>query len=125
MDFKEGDCMRYTICKRTELSPGNKKIVDINKKSIVVICTNDNEYYAVRNICPHQGAELGLGNVGGTILAGKVGEHNYARHNEIIRCPWHGFEFDCKTGCTVHDQGDLRIKTYDVVIESDHIVVHM
>jgi nitrite reductase (NADH) small subunit len=117
--------MKYIICQKSDLKPGGKKLVTVENKSVVIVCTNEGQYYAVRNVCPHQGAELGLGNVSGTLVTSQVGEYIYGRDNEIIRCPWHGFEFEVKTGCSLHDKERLRVKTYDVEVEDDNIVIKM
>ncbi|SFE52650.1 Rieske (2Fe-2S) protein [Alteribacillus iranensis] len=117
--------MKYTICKKNELLPGEKKAVSVGKKSIVVVCTGDNEYHAIKNSCPHQGAELSEGRVGGTTVSQEVGVIQYDKINEVIRCPWHGFEFNVKTGCPLYPSDKTRIKTYDVQVEDENIVINL
>jgi len=41
----------------------------------------------------------------------------YARDDEIIQCPWHGWEFEIATGRTYFNPHRMRVKTYDVTIE--------
>ena len=39
------------------------------------------------------------------------------RDGEIVRCPWHGWEFDITTGRSVYNPHRLRVKIYDVAVE--------
>ncbi len=74
-------------------------------------------FFALRNRCPHQGAPLCLGRIKGTTLPGRPYERVYARDDEIIQCPWHGWEFEIATGRTYFNPHRMRVKTYDVTIE--------
>ncbi|MEJ1978344.1 MAG: Rieske 2Fe-2S domain-containing protein [Acetobacteraceae bacterium] len=42
------------------------------------------------------------------------GEYVYTRKGEILRCPWHGWEFDIRTGQSYCDPARIRTKTYTV-----------
>ena len=39
------------------------------------------------------------------------------RNGEIVRCPWHGWEFDILSGRSVYNPHRMRVKTYDVAVE--------
>lgn len=117
--------MKYPVGKINELSPGSKKVVHVDNKSIVLICSQENQFYAVRNACPHQGAELACGSVSGTMVPSEVGHYVYGKENQIIRCPWHGFEYDITTGCAVHDEADAKVKNYEVIVEDDTILINI
>lgn len=108
---------RYIVCKASELPEGARKIIDAGGRSIGVFNVHGN-YYALRNICPHQFAPLCLGQVTGTTLPSQVGEYIYGREGEIVRCPWHGWEFDILTGRSIFNPHKVRVKTYEVSIES-------
>lgn len=87
----------HPVCATAELLPGERKIIAIGKVSVGVFNVGG-EYYAYRNICPHAGAPVCMGKIEGTTLPSAVYEYEYGRKNEILRCPWHGWEFDLKTG---------------------------
>lgn len=106
----------YPICRVLELPPGERKIVDIGGRSIGIFNVHG-EFYALRNICPHQFAPLCLGKITGTTLPSKVGEYNYGREGEIIRCPWHGWEFDITTGKSIFNPHKVKVRSYEVSIE--------
>jgi nitrite reductase (NADH) small subunit len=100
-----------------EIGPGQRKIVEIGGISVGVFNVNGS-YYALRNRCPHQGAPLCLGSVKGTALPSAPGEYVWAREGEILRCPWHGWEFDILTGRSIFNPHRVRVKSYEVTVES-------
>ena len=72
----------------------------------VALFRREGVVYAIRNQCPHMGGDLGEG-----LLTGHV-----------VRCPWHGWTFDVKTG--VSPQSDLlTVRTFEVKIEGDDVYV--
>lgn len=105
----------HRICRVEELPPGARKIVEIDGKSIGVFNVHG-EFHALRNICPHQFAPLCLGKITGHNAPSNVGEYNWCREGEIVRCPWHGWEFDIKTGRSVFNPHKVRTKSYPVAI---------
>lgn len=112
---------RQLVCKTEDVVPGEKRIFTVRGHSIVLVRKGD-RFFALRNICPHQGAPLGLGELKGTILESPVGEFRYGKEGEILRCPWHGWEFDVTKGCSLHDVG-ARVATYSVQVEGDQVFV--
>lgn len=106
---------RYRVCTVGELPPGSRKIVEIDGKSIGVFNVNG-EFYALRNICPHQFAPLCLGKVTGYNAPSEVGVYDWCREGEIVRCPWHAWEFDIKTGRSIFNPHRVRTKSYPVSV---------
>jgi 3-phenylpropionate/trans-cinnamate dioxygenase ferredoxin subunit len=79
-------------------------------------------YCAVRNVCPHQGAPVCRGAIEGTWVASAPGEFVWGRDGEILRCPWHGWEFDLQTGAALFDPG-IRVQILPVEIDQDTLVM--
>jgi 3-phenylpropionate/trans-cinnamate dioxygenase ferredoxin subunit len=111
-----GSDMRHEICNVKDLSVGSNKIMTLEGRSVGVFNVSG-EFYALKNSCPHQGAPLCLGTVTGMTLPSTPGEYLYGREGEILRCPWHGWEFDILTGKSVYDPHKCLVKTYDVAVE--------
>ena len=108
---------RHEICPLKELPVGERKIVSIGNRSIGVFNIKDS-IYAIKNTCPHQGAELCKGTLGGTMAPTDTpGEYNYILDGQVLRCPWHFWEFDVATGEMVFVPHQYRVKTYDVEVE--------
>ncbi len=107
---------RHVVARVSELPPGERKIVEVEGRSIGVFNVHG-DYYALRNICPHQGAPLCLGDVMGTAAPSRPGEYLWEREGEILRCPWHGWEFDLKTGRSIFNPHKMRVRSYEVSVD--------
>ena len=105
------------VCAADELPPGTRRIVTVGVRSIGVFNVGG-RYYALRNVCPHQGAPLCRGPLTGTTLPGPPGSYRYAREGEILRCPWHGWEFDVTNGRSIFNPHAVRVRKYPVAVEA-------
>lgn len=112
---------RHIVGKASSVPPGERCIVEVDGRSIGVFNLSGT-FYAVKNSCPHQAAPVCLGAVKGTAMPSKPGEYVWGREGEILRCPWHGWEFDITTGRSVFNPHKTRVKAYDVTVE--HVVSH-
>ena len=100
-----------------EIPPGSRKIVEVAGRSIGVF-NLDGEFFALRNSCPHQGGELCVGPISGLVTSSGPGDYQYERQRQLVRCPWHGWEFDIRTGQSWFDPQRLRVRRYDVSVAS-------
>jgi nitrite reductase/ring-hydroxylating ferredoxin subunit len=104
---------RHVVAPARDLPPGSRKLVDIDGRAIVIFNIGG-EFFALLNRCPHQGGNLCEGKLVGLVESNEPGVYRYSRQGEILRCPWHGWEFDVRTGKSWCDPGRIRTKTYDV-----------
>jgi nitrite reductase/ring-hydroxylating ferredoxin subunit len=111
------------LCGRDDVRLGEMKVFRYRGRELAVARTGEDEFRAVRNVCPHQGAPLGRGFLTGTFLASDYGEYNYGRDGEIIRCPWHRWEFDSATGSSLHDPKGCRVASYTLRVDGDDVLV--
>ncbi len=107
---------KHVVGRVGELPPGSRRIVDAEGRSIGVFNVHG-QYYALRNRCPHQAAPLCQGSIKGMTLPSRPGEYVWARDGEILRCPWHGWEFDLTNGRSIFNPHAVRVKTYQVTVE--------
>lgn len=114
---------RHRVCARGELPTGSRRLVHVDGKEIGVLNVED-RLFAVLNVCPHHRAPVCAGRVGGTILAGDVGDYVFGREGLILRCPWHGYEFDLETGECTAQPTRYRLRLYEVAVEGDDVVVY-
>jgi nitrite reductase (NADH) small subunit len=112
---------RHVVAAVADIPPGGRKIVRVEGREVGIFNVGG-AFYALKNACAHQGARVCLGKVVGTALPSDVYEFRYGREGEILRCPWHEWEYDIKTGQAIFDP-KVRIVTYPVEVDGDHIVV--
>ncbi|MBU8906242.1 Rieske (2Fe-2S) protein [Desertibacillus haloalkaliphilus] len=115
---------RNVLCKKSEIPLGESKVFQVRRLSVVVVRKENEQFYAVRNFCPHQGAELGKGVLRGAARANDVKDVCYEKPGSFLYCPWHHWSFDVENGCSMHDPENTKIKTYDVKVENDEVVLY-
>ena len=106
---------KHIIAPVTELPPGSRKLVTVKGRPIAVFNLGG-EFFGLLNRCPHQGGDLCEGLVTAVVTADRPGEYRMSRHGEIIRCPWHGWEFDIRTGQSWCEPDRIQTKQYPVEI---------
>lgn len=115
--------MTTPVCAADELAPGEKRLIRGARRELVLCRAGDGAYYAVGAVCPHQGAPLARGTLDGTAVAGGVGRYEYGLDGEVLRCPWHAWEFDVKTGRSLFGDESARIATYEVTVDGNAVYV--
>ena len=78
------------------------------------------ELHGVRNRCPHHGGPLCLGTVRERVDGGP-GQYELAGRL-VLRCPWHGWEFDPATGRCVDDDS-MRVAVYPAKAEDGRVLI--
>jgi nitrite reductase (NADH) small subunit len=98
--------------------PGYVKMATLDelKEGVAKEVEHDGRIYALFNvggvisaidgICPHQGGPLADGTIEGT----------------CVTCPWHGWEFDVRTGKTPLG-ARMKQAVYDVKIEGQDVLI--
>ncbi|MCU0504046.1 MAG: non-heme iron oxygenase ferredoxin subunit [Anaerolineae bacterium] len=90
----------------TEIPPGMKKIVEV-AGILIVVANIDGQFYAVEDVCTHDGGPLGEGKLDGCQLI----------------CPRHGARFDVRTGAALTMPAVEAAPTYAVRVEGDDVLV--
>ena len=94
--------------KLINLHDGYLKTFDINGSSFLLIQKNNNNHLYL-NICPHKKQELG----------------ENCLHDNIIRCPWHGMEFNAQNGiCENESSQHLKLTEFQLAYEENFIGVY-
>jgi nitrite reductase/ring-hydroxylating ferredoxin subunit len=116
---------KIIVADAEELQPGQRKLVNVDGVNIAVF-NIDGGLHGIRNECPHMGAPMFYGKVTGTMLPCEPHNYKYGRDNEIIRCPWHGWEFDMNRGRALYDsKKGAKLRVFEVFQEDNSIVVYM
>lgn len=85
------------------------------------------EFVAYRNWCPHQGGPACEGDVGPRVVADLSGpldrsRPRFSKTELTLRCPWHGWEYDIKTGRSIADSR-YGLVSYRVFREGDQLFI--
>ena len=107
---------KYAVARADEIPPGERKIVEVAGRSIGIFNVGG-EFFAIRNQCPHAGGPLCEGVLSGLVQSKEPGEYTYIRKGQIIRCPWHQWEFDVRTGQSWFDPVKTRVRSYEARVE--------
>ena len=94
------------VCSKDEIKDGRGKVIEIDGRQIAVL-NNKGKFFAIGNTCAHMQGPLG------------EGECNDGK----VICPWHGWEYDLKTGKNTFDE-NIKLDTYEVKVEGKNILVN-
>lgn len=95
------------ICSTDDCPPGSSREFAVDGRIVALFHTPDG-IRALDGICPHQGGPLGRG----------------ALHGCVVTCPWHGWEFDVRTGqhCSI---ASLSQATVPVRVDHGQVLVDL
>ena len=96
------------VAKTTEIEDQSAKCVEVEGKRIAVF-NLAGEFYAIDDTCTHQGGSLSEGLVEG----------------EDVECPWHGAQFNIKSGLVTADPAHKDVDKYTLRVTGDTIEVEV
>ena len=107
---------RQVVAAAREIEPGGRKLVEVAGRAIVVF-NIAGEFFALANRCPHKAGELCKGKISGFISSPEPGVYEISHEGEVIRCPWHGWEFHIRTGKSWCDPRTMNARAFEVKVE--------
>ncbi len=102
---------KFVVGSVDDFPASGRQLVHVKGRPIVIFRLGE-EWFALSNTCPHQGGSLCEGYLVGLIEAKQPAQYTYSRGGEIIRCPWHGWEFDIRTGLSRCEPKNLFVRQY-------------
>jgi len=88
-----------------DVPPGTGRAVEVEGRAVALFNV-DGTFYAIDGTCLHRGGPVGEGDL----------------EDEIVTCPWHGWQYDVTTGRNVMDP-DIGLAQYEVEIENGVVKV--
>ena len=113
---------KHVVAALKDFPPGSRKLIEIDGRPIAIFNIKG-ELFALLNRCPHQGGSLCEGLITGLAVGDRAGEFRMIRKGEMVRCPWHGWEFDIRTGQSWCEPSKVRARAYPTEIASGAEVV--
>ena len=104
---------------------GDRRIVAVVEGREVVVLRRDDELHAYENACPHMGGPVCEGKLVPRVEAvvaedGSVTTERFVHDEMRFACPWHGFEFDLRSGVCVADDR-YRLRRWTVELRGDEV----
>lgn len=96
-----------TVARTADVKSGSGFVAEVAGK-VIAIFNIDGTYYAIDNTCVHRGGPLGEGDLEG----------------DVVSCPWHGWQYDVKTGGCVGNPS-AKVATYQVKVVGEDITVFL
>jgi nitrite reductase/ring-hydroxylating ferredoxin subunit len=94
------------VAKVDDLEDGELMPVEVDGEP-VCLAKVDGEVYAFTDDCTHIGGPLNEGELDG----------------EVLTCPWHGAQFNVRTGQVLRGPARQDIQTYAVQVDNDDVLV--
>lgn len=113
---------KYVVGEITQFPPSSRTRVRVAGHDIAIFNV-EGTLRALLDRCPHQGASLAAGYVCGALRSSGPGKFEYDATRTLVRCPWHGWEYDLETGQSWTDPKRHRVKPYPVGVERGEAVV--
>jgi len=113
---------RQVVAKASDVAPGQSLAINVKGRDIGVFNVGG-EYFALANRCPHAGGPLCQGKIVALVQSERPGHYRLTRHQQFLRCPWHGWEFDIRTGQSWCDPESLQARQFKVSVEPGEALV--
>jgi len=103
------------------MTDGERRLVEFSGQKIALFNVNGT-VFALQNRCPHKGGPLCRGRVRPLVVECGNSSFEYEREGEIVKCPWHQWEFELSTGQAICDP-KVRVKTFTVTQQGLELVI--
>jgi nitrite reductase (NADH) small subunit len=107
-----------------EIPEDHGLIVEVERRRIGLFRRGD-EVFALSAVCPHQAGPVGRGGVfpltRGEVVDGRLREW-FDTETLVVACPWHGWEFDIRSGACVGDPG-RALRRFEVEVRNGDVYI--
>ena len=107
--------MRVLLGPIDSFTEGALEVVSIPGNEIGVLRWRG-DLYAMRNYCSHQGAPVCRGRLMAKLTSAAPGRLESDADVPVLVCPWHGWEFDARSGRSLGDER-MQLKMWPVHVE--------
>jgi nitrite reductase/ring-hydroxylating ferredoxin subunit len=123
---RRGSMAEQYVGKTAEFKDGDRRIIFAGEHEIGIF-RHEGQFYAYSNFCLHQGGPacegLTIAKVEERLMPDKTSKGLYFSDTEMhFVCPWHGYEYNMKTGECVSDR-KLKLRKYKIVEKGDEVYV--
>jgi nitrite reductase/ring-hydroxylating ferredoxin subunit len=106
-----------------DFAEGAVRVIEADGREIGVVRWSG-RLYALSNVCVHQSGPVCRGILSARLTAAAPGCMELDATTPVIACPWHGWEYDVRTGAAIWDS-TYRLRTYPVSVASGRVLVDL
>ncbi len=96
------------VAKTSDIPDPGKQLMEIDDR-LIVLCHVGGQFYAIDDVCTHDGGPLGEGELTGCAIA----------------CPRHGAKFDIRTGAALTMPATHATAVHEVKVEGDRVLLRI
>lgn len=116
------------VAKVGEIPDRDRRVVEARGLEIGVFRLGD-DYFAWESNCPHQGGPVCQGRIMNRVdevidSVGRSRGYRFVEEDVHVICPWHGFEFNIRTGRHAGDP-NTRLRGFEVSVRDGGIYVQL
>jgi nitrite reductase (NADH) small subunit len=104
--------------------PDDKPVVVSVQGRHLVVVRHGEEFYAIRNVCPHQLASFAAGWVTPEMCAATPDAFHYDDTVPVIHCPRHAWGYRLTDGVSTADSS-LRIRAFTTSVSDGRVLVDL
>lgn len=118
----------HVVAEADEVDEGGRLVIELEGREVGIFKL-DGELHAYTSWCAHQSGPICEGIIGGTVEATfdrntQTTTRRWTREGHLIRCPWHGWEYDLKSGECLSNP-DVRLPKHDIRVENNQVIVSL
>jgi len=99
---------RVKVADVSDVPEGTARAVDVGGVAIALFHRPDG-WYAIEHTCPHSGGPLADGDV----------------EDHVVTCPWHGSQFDIRSGALIMGPAERPVRAFRVAIEGEDVTLEL
>ena len=96
------------VAQTRDLLPGTGKVVQADGRDIALFNV-EGRFFAIDNTCTHSGGPLGEGELSA----------------DTVECPWHGAQFNVKTGAVTSPPAPADVRSFPVKVEGSDVFIEL
>ena len=102
---------RHVLAEVNDFPDREIRKVEAGGKPIALVRI-DGEFFALLDRCPHGGAQLSGGRLAHEVTSDGPGTYSICSVDRMLKCPWHGWEYDLRTGQSWSDPKSTRTRAF-------------
>ena len=99
------------------------RVIEVAQRQVGIVRWHG-DFFAISNVCPHQGGPLCRGRLSARLAAVEPGNLVLDDSIPVIACPWHGWEFDVRTGRAILESAE-RVRTFCIRVDAGRVLLEL